>query len=142
MQGIETLPLRVDRQCENALTIAKHLQTHPNVEWVRYPLIDHPQECRKYLSGRGGSIVVFGIKGGKENGRKFIDSLGLFHHVANVGDAKSLAIHPATTTHSQLTDEQQKEAGAAPELVRLSLGIEHPDDLIQDVDQALEKSGK
>ncbi len=142
MQGIETLPLRVDRQCENALTIAKHLQTHPKVEWVRYPLIDHPKECGKYLSGRGGSIVVFGIKGGKENGRKFIDSLGLFHHVANVGDAKSLAIHPATTTHSQLTDEQQKEAGAAPELVRLSLGIEHPDDLIQDVDQALEKSGK
>jgi len=140
LQGIETLPLRMARHCENALAVAKHLAAHPKVEWVRYPgLEDDPEYERnsKYLRGKGGSMVVFGIKGGAEAGSKFIDSLELFSHLANVGDAKSLAIHPATTTHSQLDADQQKDAGIPPEMVRLSIGIEHLDDILADLDQAL-----
>ena len=137
LQGIETLPIRMERMCDNALATAKHLEKHNKVQWVRYPLLDYPDDCSKYLSGRGGSIVVFGIKGGKENGRRFIESLKMFSHVANVGDAKSLAIHPSTTTHSQMTEEQRREAGIEPELIRLSIGIEHIDDIIADVDEAL-----
>jgi O-acetylhomoserine (thiol)-lyase len=140
LQGIETLHLRMERHCQNALTVARHLKDHPKVEWVRFPgLEDDPEFERnqRYLRGMGGSMVVFGIKGGAEAGSKFIDSLQLFSHLANVGDAKSLAIHPATTTHSQLTEEQQREGGITPELVRLSVGIEHPDDLLADLDQAL-----
>ena len=140
LQGIETLPLRMERHCENALAVAKHLSSHPNVEWVRFPgLPGDPNEAlnQKYLRGKGGSMVVFGIKGGKAAGSKFIESLKLFSHLANVGDAKSLAIHPATTTHSQLTAEQQAAGGITPELVRLSVGIEHIDDILADLDQAL-----
>ncbi len=140
LQGIETLPLRMERHCENALAVAKHLQGHKSVEWVRFPgLPDDPQFARnqKYLRGKGGSIVVFGIKGGKAAGPRFIDSLKLHSHLANVGDAKSLAIHPATTTHSQLDEEQQRAGGITPELVRLSVGIEHIDDILADIDQAL-----
>ena len=140
LQGIETLPLRMERHCENALAVAKHLSSHPNVEWVRFPgLPGDPSEAlnQKYLRGRGGSMVVFGIKGDKAAGSKFIESLKLFSHLANVGDAKSLAIHPATTTHSQLTAEQQAAGGITPELVRLSVGIEHIDDILADLDQAL-----
>lgn len=140
LQGIETLPLRMERHCENSLAVAKHLKGHPGVEWVRFPgLEDDPEFAKnqKYLRGKGGSVVVFGIKGGAEAGAKFINSLQLFSHVANLGDAKSLAIHPATTTHSQLTSEQQLAGGIRPELVRLSVGIEHIDDILADLDQAL-----
>jgi O-acetylhomoserine (thiol)-lyase len=110
------------------------------VEWARFPgLEDDPNYSlnQKYLGGKGGSMVVFGIKGGAEAGSKFIDNLKLFSHLANVGDARSLAIHPATTTHSQLTEDQQRAGGITPELIRLSVGIEHADDLIADLDQAL-----
>lgn len=139
LQGIETLPLRMDRHCENALKIAEFLQSHPQVEWVRHPALagDPAQEmAKKYLGGKGGSMVVFGVKGGAEAGRKFIESLKLFSHLANVGDAKSLAIHPASTTHSQLTAEQQQAAGIPPEMVRLSVGLETAADLMEDLDQA------
>ncbi|MEM1082673.1 MAG: O-acetylhomoserine aminocarboxypropyltransferase/cysteine synthase family protein [Verrucomicrobiota bacterium] len=140
MQGIETLPLRMERHCSNALAVAKHLKDHPKVEWVRFPgLEDDPEYERNqtYLEGKGGSMVIFGIKGGAEAGSKFIDSLGLISHLANVGDAKTLAIHPATTTHSQLSEEQQREGGITPELVRLSIGLEHVDDIVADINQAL-----
>ena len=143
LQGIETLPLRMDRHCENALAIAKHLKDHSAVEWVRFPgLEDDPSYAlnEKYLDGKGGSMVVFGIKGGAAAGSKFIDELGLFSHLANVGDAKSLAIHPATTTHSQLGEEQQLAGGITPELVRLSVGLENTADLVEDIDQALAKA--
>ena len=140
LQGIETLPLRMDRHCANSLAVAQHLQSHPAVEWVRYPgLPGDPQAAlnRKYLHGKGGAMVVFGITGGAAAGSKFIDSLKLFKHLANVGDAKSLAIHPATTTHSQLNTAQQLAAGIPPELIRLSVGIEHIDDILADIDQAI-----
>ncbi len=143
LQGIETLTLRMERHCENALAVAKHLEGHASVEWVRFPgLHNDPmfELNQKYLEGKGGSMVVFGIKGGAEAGSKFIDELKLFSHLANVGDAKSLAIHPATTTHSQLTEEQQAAGGIKPELVRLSVGLEHKDDIIADIDQALAAS--
>ncbi|MDQ8203912.1 aminotransferase class I/II-fold pyridoxal phosphate-dependent enzyme [Pelagicoccus sp. SDUM812003] len=141
LQGIETLHLRMERHCENALAVAKHLQSRADVEWVKFPGLDgdaNQEKSAKYLAGKGGSMVVFGIKGGKEAGAKFIDSLKLHSHLANVGDAKSLAIHPATTTHSQLSPEQQAAGGIKPELIRLSVGIEHIDDILADLDQALD----
>jgi O-acetylhomoserine (thiol)-lyase len=140
MQGLETLPLRMERHCENANRVAEYLQQHDQVEWVRYPgLPGDPANAHneKYLNGMGGAMVVFGIKGGLEAGVKFIEGLELFSHLANVGDAKSLAIHPATTTHSQLNEQQQAAAGITPELVRLSVGIEHIDDIIADIDNGL-----
>ena len=140
LQGIETLPLRMDRHCENTLAVAKHLQAHSAVEWVRFPGLEGDPSYalnQKYTDGKGGAMVIFGIKGGGEAGSKFIDSLGLFSHLANVGDAKSLAIHPATTTHSQLGEEEQRAGGITPELVRLSIGLETVSDLIEDIDQAL-----
>ncbi len=140
LQGIETLPLRMERHCENALAVAKHLEKHPGVSWVRFPgLAGDPQNAgnEKYLRGKGGSMVVFGIKGGLEAGRKFIDSLKLVSHLANVGDAKTLAIHSASTTHSQLSEEAQAAGGITPDLVRLSIGLEHVDDILADLDQAL-----
>ncbi|MCB1277257.1 O-acetylhomoserine aminocarboxypropyltransferase/cysteine synthase family protein [Prosthecobacter sp.] len=143
LQGIETLPLRMERHCENSLAVAKHLKAHPGVTWVRYPgLEDDPQYAanQKYLRGKGGGMVVFGIKGGKDAGSKFIDNLKLFSHLANVGDAKSLAIHSASTTHSQLSEEAQAAGGITPDLVRLSIGIEHIDDILADLDQALAKA--
>jgi O-acetylhomoserine (thiol)-lyase len=145
LQGIETLPLRMERHCQNALAAAEHLSQHPAVDWVRYPgLPADPQHAAsaKYLNGHGGSMVVFGIKGGAAAGSRFIDSLRMFKHLANVGDAKSLAIHPATTTHSQLNESQQRAAGIPPELIRLSIGIEHIDDILADLDQALAAAGK
>ncbi len=141
LQGIETLPLRMERHCENALAVAKHLAAHPRATWVRFPGLEGDPQYdlnKKYLRGKGGSMVVFGIRGGAAAGRKFIESLKLFSHLANVGDAKSLAIHPATTTHSQLNEEQQAAGGITPDLVRLSVGIEHIDDILADIDQALE----
>jgi O-acetylhomoserine (thiol)-lyase len=140
LQGIETLGLRMERHCQNSLAVAKHLENHPQVTWVRYPgLTTDPQHalCNKYLRGHGGGMVVFGIKGGAEAGQRFIEQLKIFKHLANVGDAKSLAIHPATTTHSQLNEEQQRSGGISPDLIRLSVGIEHIDDLLADLDQAL-----
>ena len=143
LQGIETLPLRMERHCENALAAAKFLKSSELVEWVRFPGLegDAMQALNaRYLRGKGGSMVVFGIRGGKEAGRRFIESLKLFSHLANVGDAKSLAIHPATTTHSQLDESQQKSAGISPEMIRLSIGIEHIDDILADLDQALKQA--
>lgn len=140
LQGIETLPLRMQRHCENALAVAKHLQGHAKVEWVRHPGLEGDPShdlALKYMDGKGGGMVVFGIQGGSDAGKRFIEKLQLFSHLANVGDAKSLAIHPASTTHSQLSEEQQLESGITPELVRLSVGIEHIDDLLADLDQAL-----
>jgi O-acetylhomoserine (thiol)-lyase len=140
LQGIETLPLRMEKHCANALAMAEHLKKHKDVEWVRFPGLkgdSYYDLNKKYLHGKGGSMVVFGIKGGADAGRKFIESLKIFSHLANVGDAKSLAIHPATTTHSQLNEDQQRGAGITPELVRLSIGLEDPADLIEDIDQAL-----
>jgi O-acetylhomoserine (thiol)-lyase len=130
----------MERHCENARAVATFLKLHPKVGWVRFPgLEDDPMFAlnRKYLRGKGGAMVVFGIKGGKEAGPRFIEALRLFSHLANVGDAKSLAIHPATTTHSQLDEQQQREAGITSDLVRLSVGIEHIDDILADLEQAL-----
>ncbi|MCB1068979.1 MAG: O-acetylhomoserine aminocarboxypropyltransferase/cysteine synthase [Verrucomicrobia bacterium] len=140
LQGIETLPLRMERHCENALTVAKYLKGHSAVEWVKYPGLEGDANkalADRYLGGKGGAMVVFGIKGGAEAGSKFIEALQLFSHLANVGDAKSLAIHPATTTHSQMTTEQQADGGISPELVRLAVGIEHHEDIVADLEQAL-----
>ncbi|MDG1357224.1 MAG: O-acetylhomoserine aminocarboxypropyltransferase/cysteine synthase [Akkermansiaceae bacterium] len=140
LQGIETLPLRMEKHSENALKVAEYLKNHDAVEWVRFPgLADDPEydRCQKYLKGKGGGMVVFELKDGSDAGQKFIESLKLFLHLANVGDAKSLAIHPATTTHSQLNAEQQLAAGISPGLIRLSVGIEHSDDIVADLNQAL-----
>ena len=139
LQGLETLPLRMQRHCENAIEVARFLKEHPQVEWVRYPgLTDDPTYplASKYLKNGFGGMVVFGIKGGLDAGQKFVDSLKLFSLLANVGDAKSLVIHPASTTHSQLSEEQQKAGGLTPDLVRLSIGLEHIDDIKQDLEQA------
>jgi len=141
LQGIETLTLRMERHCSNALATARHLQEHPKVEWVRYPGLEGDpsyEKSRKYLPQGTGGVVVFGIKGGVEEGRGFIENLELFSHLANVGDARSLAIHPSSTTHSKLTEEQQAAGGIKPELIRLSIGIEHIDDIVEDIDRALE----
>ena len=140
LQGIETLPLRMERHCQNSLAVARHLQQHKDVRWVRYPALPgDPMNALndKYLGGKGGSMVVFGIQGGREAGRTFIDSLKLVSHLANVGDAKTLAIHSASTTHSQMSEEQQKAGGITPDLIRLSIGLEHIDDILADLDQAL-----
>ena len=143
LQGIETLPLRMERHSQNAAQVAEYLLKHAQVEWVRYPgLKDDPSHALagKYLKRGSGGMVVFGIKGGRPAGEKFINSLELLSHLANVGDAKSLALHPGSTSHSQLSEEQQLSSGLTPDLVRLSVGIENIDDIIADIDQALEKS--
>ena len=140
IQGIETLPLRMERHSQNGLAVAEHLQAHDKVEWVRHPSLkgDNSYElAQKYMPHGSGGMVVFGIKGGAQAGRTFIEKLNLFSHLANVGDARSLAIHPASTTHSQLSEEQQLNARITPDLVRLSVGIEHIDDILEDIDQAL-----
>ena len=142
LQGIETLPLRMERHTENSLKVAEFLKGHAKVAWVRYPGLPGDPEherSKRYLRGRGGAVVVFGIRGGAAAGQRFIEGLRLFSHLANVGDAKSLAIHPASTTHSQLSPEQQAAGGITPDLVRLSVGIEHIDDITADLDQALAK---
>lgn len=142
LQGLETLHLRMIRHCENALVIAQYLERHPKVNWVHYPgLSSSPEKARadKYLSKGAGAIIGFGIQGGLESGKKFINSLRLISHLANIGDAKSLAIHPASTTHSQLTPEEQLATGVTPDFIRLSIGIEHIDDILADIDQALGK---
>jgi O-acetylhomoserine (thiol)-lyase len=131
------------RHAENALAVATWLEKHPRVAWVSYPGLPSSREkerAAKYLPGGAGAIVGFGIKGGIEAGKKFIDALGLISHLANVGDAKSLAIHPASTTHQQLSTEEQLATGVTPDFIRLSVGIEHVGDIIADLEQALEKS--
>ncbi len=140
IQGIETLSLRMERHVQNAQAVADYLEKHPNVSWVKYPnLKSHPdyERAKKYFPKGPGAMMGFGVKGGLEAGRKFIEKLQLFSHVANVGDAKSLAIHPATTTHSQLSPEDQIAAGVSPDFIRLSIGLEDIDDILWDLDQAL-----
>jgi O-acetylhomoserine (thiol)-lyase len=142
IQGLETIHLRLARHSENALSVAKHLEKHPKVGWVNYPGLDSsPEKARtkKYLPKGAGAILGFGIKGGAEAGKKFINSLELISHLANVGDAKTLAIHPATTTHQQLSEQEQIATGVTPDFIRLSIGLEHIDDILADIDQALNK---
>lgn len=141
--GLETLHLRMPRHCENALAVARFLERHDAVEWVNYPgLPSHPQHAaaQRYLADGAGAILGFGIKGGEDAGRKFIESVKLASHLANIGDAKTLVIHPASTTHSQLTRDEQVATGVSPEYVRVSVGIEDVDDIIADLDQALRAS--
>jgi O-acetylhomoserine (thiol)-lyase len=145
LQGIETLSLRMDRHCANAQRVAEFLSEHKAVKWVMYPgLKNHPdyERAQRYLPKGSGAILGFGIEGGVEAGRKFIDNLKLFSHLANVGDAKSLAIHPATTTHSQLTVDEMLSAGVTPDFIRLSIGLEDAEDILWDLDQALSAATK
>jgi O-acetylhomoserine (thiol)-lyase len=140
IQGLETLSLRMERHVQNAQAVAEFLADHPQVAWVTYSgLPDHPdyERAQKYLPKGSSAVLGFGVKGGREAGAKFIDNLKLLSHVANFGDAKSLAIHPASTTHSQLTDEEQKAAGVSPDFIRLSIGLEDIDDILWDLNQAL-----
>jgi O-acetylhomoserine (thiol)-lyase len=140
LQGLETLPLRQQKHSANALRVAKFLKEHSLVNWVNYPgLKEHPSHklATKYLKGKYGGLLGFGIKGGLESGKKFIDSVKLLSHLANIGDAKTLVIHPASTTHQQLTQQEQAETGVTEDYVRLSIGIEDPDDIIEDINQAL-----
>ena len=144
LQGLETLNLRMERHCENAMAVARHLEGHPAVAWVSYAgLPDHPhhQRALKYLNGSASGIMTFGLKGGYAAGVKAYDAFKIFKRLVNIGDAKSLACHPASTTHRQLSEEEQRAAGAHPEAIRLSVGIEHVDDIIGDLDQALEQAG-
>jgi O-acetylhomoserine (thiol)-lyase len=143
LQGIETVALRVERHVENARKVAKFLRNDPRVDWINYAgFTDSPYYplVEKYLNGNASSLFTFGIKGGLEAGKVFYDSLELITRLVNIGDAKSLACHPASTTHRQMTAEQQRVAGILPETIRLSIGIEHADDIIEDIDQALAKA--
>jgi O-acetylhomoserine (thiol)-lyase len=141
LQGLETLHLRVPRHCENAKKLAEHLKGHPKIAWVRYTgLPDHPCHATagKYLKGGFGSVFNFGVKGGIRAGEKLIENLKLISHLANIGDAKTLILHPASTSHSQISEEERAAAGVTPDLIRISVGIEHIDDIIADLDRALE----
>ncbi|MBU1863331.1 MAG: O-acetylhomoserine aminocarboxypropyltransferase/cysteine synthase [Candidatus Omnitrophica bacterium] len=143
LQGLETLHVRMPRHVANALTVARHLEKHSQVAWVNYPGLDSSPEKKrvdKYLPHGAGAVMGFGIKGGAKAGSRFINSLTLISHLANIGDAKTLAIHPATTTHQQLSKEEQLATGVTPDYIRLSIGIEHSDDIIADIDQALKKA--
>jgi O-acetylhomoserine (thiol)-lyase len=143
LQGIETLPLRMERHCDNALAVAAFLRKDSRVSWVKYAgLPDHPEHAlaQKYMGGRPASILSFGIPGGREAGARFIDALKLITRLVNIGDAKSLACHPATTTHRQLNEQELAAAGVSEDMVRLSVGLEHIDDLLADLDQALQAS--
>ena len=142
LQGLETLGLRMERHCENAMKVAQHLQNHPKVEWVSYAALAdsaYNPVCRKITSGQASGILSFGIKGGKQAGAQFIDALQMILRLVNIGDAKSLACHPATTTHRQLGPKELATAGVTEDLVRISVGIEHIDDIVADIDQALDK---
>ena len=143
MQGIETLHLRMPRHCESAMAVAKHLAAHPSVAWVRYPgMPGQPDDAlvRRYLPKGAGGILTFGVKGGAKAGERVIEGVEFLPHLANVGDAKSLIIHPASTTHRQLDEAEQRAAGVTPEMIRLSVGLESADDILWDLDQALERS--
>jgi O-acetylhomoserine (thiol)-lyase len=142
LQGLETLHLRMERHSQNALAVAKHLEQHPAIQWVNYPGLEsskYYQRAKKYMPTGQGALLTFGIKGASayEAGKKLINSVKLFSHVANIGDSKSLIIHPASTTHSQLTLEEQAETGVTPEMVRLSVGTEDLRDILYDLDQAI-----
>ena len=142
LQGIETLPLRIDRHVQNARIVAKFLRAHPRVEWVSFNgFEDGPyyQHAVKYLRGKGCSLLTFGVIGGFEGGRKVFDAFKLFKRMVNLGDVKSLATHPASTTHRQLTADELRRVGVTPEMIRLSVGIEHIDDILEDLSQALEQ---
>jgi len=141
LQGIETLALRVERHVENARRVAEFLRSHPTVQWTNYTgFPDHPYHAaaQKYLAGQGCSLLTFGVRGGAEAGKTFYDALKLIKRLVNMGDAKTLACHPASTTHRQMSAEQQRQAGVSPEMIRLSIGIEHSDDIIADLGQALD----
>ena len=141
LQGIETLTLRMERHCDNAMTVAKFLKEHPSVEWVNYGGLEGDRYydlAQKYFNGKPSSLMTFGIKGGYEAGVKFYDALKMIKRLVNIGDAKTLSCHPASTTHRQLTPEEQQRAGVTPEMIRLCIGIEHIDDIIEDISQAFE----
>ena len=143
LQGVETLPLRMERHCSNALAVARYLEDHPKVAWVSYAGLESNEFyalAQKYLPRGAGAVFTFGVKGGYEAGNKVVDAVNMFSHLANIGDTRSLIIHPASTTHRQLTDEQKVRAGAGPDVVRLSVGIESIDDIIGDLDQALDQA--
>lgn len=143
LQGLETLPLRMERHCQNAQAVAEFLETHAAVSWVRYsglPSSDYHALARKYLPKGAGGILTFGIKGGREAGQRFIENVEFLSHLANVGDAKTLVIHPASTTHRQLSDEAQQRAGVTPDMIRISVGLETLEDILWDIDQALHRS--
>ena len=145
LQGLETLPLRMDRHCENALAVAEFLRDHPTVEWIRYPSLKQDQFydlAQKYVPRGASAIMSFGVKGGLEAGVKFIESVQFLSHLANVGDAKTLVIHPASTTHRQMSDEQQLSAGITQDMVRISVGLETLDDILWDLDQALAQAAR
>ena len=140
LQGVETLSLRMDRHCSNALAVAQYLEKHPKVAWVNYPTLpNHPDHAlaKKYMPKGAGAVLSFGVKGGTAAGQKFIEHVSFLSHLANIGDAKTLVIHPASTTHRQLSEEQQIAAGVPPDLIRLSVGLETLDDILWDIDQAL-----
>jgi O-acetylhomoserine (thiol)-lyase len=143
LQGIETLPVRMDRHCANAMAVARFLKDHPKVSWVNYPgLAESPYHtlAMRYMPKGAGALLAFGIKGGFDAGVKFIESLTFVSHLANIGDAKSLVIHPASTTHRQLNEEEQKKAGVPPDMVRLSIGLESIDDILWDIERALDQA--
>jgi O-acetylhomoserine (thiol)-lyase len=140
LQGLATLPLRMERHCDNALAVAKHLEGHPQVEWVNFaglPNSPYYDLARKYANGKPSALLSFGIKGGFDAGVRFYDALNLFLRLVNIGDVKSLAAHPASTTHRQLSEEELQAAGVTPDMIRLCIGIEHIDDILADIDQAL-----
>ena len=143
LQGVETLHLRMPRHCESALAVAQHLARHPAVEWVNYPLLPGNASyalAQRYLPRGAGGILTFGVKGGAAAGVRCIEAVQFLSHLANVGDAKTLIIHPASTTHRQLDEHEQRAAGVSPEMIRLSVGLESLDDILWDLDQALDAS--
>jgi O-acetylhomoserine (thiol)-lyase len=145
LQGLETLPVRMDRHCANARAVAEFLSAHPHVTWVNYPGLPgnkYYELARKYLPNGASSLLSFGIKGGAAAGEKFIDSATFMSHLANIGDAKTLVIHPASTTHRQMSEQEQVKAGVLPEMIRVSVGIETLDDILWDLDQSLRAAAK
>jgi O-acetylhomoserine (thiol)-lyase len=143
LQGVETLHLRMPRHSESALAVANHLAAHPNVDWVNYPGLPgsrHRARAERYLPRGAGGVLTFGVAGGAAAGVRFIESVQFLSHLANIGDARSLVIHPASTTHRQLSDDEQRAAGVSPEMIRLSIGLEALDDILWDIDQALTKA--
>ena len=145
LQGLESLPVRMDRHCDNALAVAKYLKDHPRVAWVNYPGLPDNRYfslSKKYLPKGASGLLNFGVKGGARAGERFIDAAQFMSHLANIGDAKTLVIHPASTTHRQMSDEEQLKAGVKPDMVRMSVGIESIDDILWDIDQALTESAR
>jgi O-acetylhomoserine (thiol)-lyase len=145
LQGLETLHVRMDRHCANALAVARFLEAHPRVSWVNYPGLESSKYyslAKKYLPKGASAVMTFGIKGGAAAGEKFIEAAQFMSHLANVGDAKTLVIHPASTTHRQLSEEEQIKAGVTPDMIRLSIGLESIDDILWDIGQALDAGAK